>query len=111
MRSPRRLAGPLPARPLTFAAIPVHAASSDDDRHGVGVSGADLTLDDGSEVTGTLQNGWAVAWWPGTHHLAAAHLTTPAGTRTQAFAKYSCDVDNCHGGPHGGAPGGGPGGG
>ncbi len=79
---------------------------------GDGVSAADLTLDDGSVVTATVHNGWAVAWWPGTHHLAAAHLTTPSGTQTQTFAKYPCDVDDCHGGgAHGGAPGGGPGGG
>lgn len=78
---------------------------------GPDVSDTDLTLDDGSAVTATVSHGWAVAWWPGTHHLAAAQLTTPGGTTTQRFAKYPCDVDECHGGPHGGAPGGGPGGG
>ena len=80
-------------------------------RAGDNVSSVDITLDDGSDVTGTVQNGWAVAWWPGTRHLAAARLTTPSGTVTQTFPKYPCDVDNCHGGPHGAAPGGGPGGG
>jgi hypothetical protein len=81
-------------------------------RAGEGVSAAELTLDDGSVVTATVENGWAVAWWPGAHHLAAAQLTTPAGTQTQTFPKYPCDVHNCAGGGvHGGAPGGGPGGG
>lgn len=78
---------------------------------GDGVSAASLTLDDGSSVTATVQNGWVVAWWPGSAHLASAQLTTPSGTRTQTFAAYPCDVTNCGGGPHGGAPGGGPGGG
>jgi hypothetical protein len=81
-------------------------------RAGDGVSAANLTLDDGSVVTATVDNDWAVAWWPGTHHLAAAQLTTPSGTHTQTFPKYPCDVHNCNGGgPHGGAAGGGPGGG
>jgi len=78
---------------------------------GAGVSGAKLTLDDGSVVTATVENGWVVAWWPGAHHLAAAQLTTPMGTQTQRFAGYPCDVHNCNGGAHGGNPGGGPGGG
>jgi hypothetical protein len=79
---------------------------------GDGVSAANLTLDDGSVVTATVENGWAVAWWPGSHHVAAARLTTPSGPQTQTFPKYPCDVHSCDGGgPHGGAPGGGPGGG
>jgi hypothetical protein len=80
-------------------------------RVGDGVSAAKLTLDDGTVITATVENGWAVAWWPGTHHLAGAQLTTPAGTRTQTFPQYPCDVHNCNGGPHGAAPDGGPGGG
>jgi hypothetical protein len=76
------------------------------------VTAANLTLDNGAEVTATVENGWAVAWWPGPHHLSGARLTTPSGTQTQAFPPYPCDVHNCNGrGPHGGAPGGGPGGG
>jgi hypothetical protein len=77
---------------------------------GDGVSAANLTLDDGSVVTATVENGWVLAWWPGTAHVASAQLTTPSGTRTQTFS-YPCDVRSCTGGPHGGAPGGGPGGG
>lgn len=78
---------------------------------GDGVSAANLTLGDGSSVTATVDNGWVVAWWPGTAHVASAQLTTPSGTQTQTF-DYPCDVNDCNGGgPHGGAPGGGPGGG
>ena len=76
------------------------------------VAAAKIALDNGTEVAATVQNGWAVAWWPGAHHLASAQLTTPSGTQTQTFLPYPCDVHNCSGGgPHGGAPGGGPGGG
>ena len=79
---------------------------------GAGVTAASITLDNGSEVTATVDNGWMVAWWPGGHHAASAQLITPAGTQTQTFAPYPCDVHSCDGGgPHGGAPGGGPGGG
>lgn len=77
---------------------------------GAGVTGASLTLTDGSVVTATVQNGWVLAWWPGTAHVASAQLTTPTGTQTQTFS-YPCDVRSCSGGPHGGAKGGGPGGG
>jgi hypothetical protein len=75
------------------------------------VTAVNVTVDNGTEVTATIRNSWAVAWWPGDHHLTGAQLTTPSGTRTQTFAPFPCDVDNCNGGPHGGAPGGGPGGG
>jgi hypothetical protein len=79
---------------------------------GDGVSAASLTLEDGSEVTATVQNGWAVAWWPGSQQATSAELTTASGTQTQTFPLSPCGVHNCNGGgPHGGAPGGGPGGG
>lgn len=79
---------------------------------GAGVSAVTVTLEDGEQVTATVENGWVVAWWPGADHVASAQLTTPAGTRTQTFAPYPCDVHNCDGGGgHGAAPGGGPGGG
>jgi hypothetical protein len=76
------------------------------------VTAANIKLDNGAEVTATVRNGWAVAWWPGAHPLGTAQLTTPSGTQTQTFPPYPCDVHNCSGrGPHGGGPGGGPGGG
>ena len=80
-------------------------------RAGVGVSAATLTLENDTEVTATVQNGWAVAWWPGTHQATAAQLTTPTGPHTQTFPQSRCGLHVCAGGPHGGAPGGGPGGG
>jgi hypothetical protein len=81
-------------------------------RAGDSVSAANLTLEDGTAVTATVENGWAVAWWPGTHHVTSAQLTTASGTQTQTFPLSPCGLHNCNGGgPHGGAPGGGPGGG
>ena len=81
-------------------------------RAGDGVTAADLTLDDGTQVTATVENGWAVAWWPGSQQLASAQLTTASGTQTQPFPASPCGLHNCNGGgPHGAAPGGGPGGG
>jgi hypothetical protein len=74
---------------------------------GAGVTGANLTLTDGTVVTATVQNGYAAAWWPGSAHLASAQLATPSGTQTQSFA-YPCDVHDCSGGSHGGPLGGGP---
>ncbi len=80
-------------------------------RAGDGVRAAKLTLEDGNEVTATIQNGWAVAWWPGSHQVTGAQLTTSTGTRTQTFPLSACGLHNCNGGgPHGGAPSGGPGG-
>lgn len=79
------------------------------------VSAATFTLDNGSQVTATVQNGWAVAWWPGTNQVTSAQLTTPTGTQTQTFAPNTCAPTNyCTGpvgGPHGGTTNGGPGGG
>jgi hypothetical protein len=76
------------------------------------VTAVTLTLEDGSQVNATLQNGWAVAWWPGSQQLASAQLRTPTGTQTQTFPHGECALHNCSpgAGPHGGAPGG-PGGG
>jgi hypothetical protein len=76
-------------------------------RAGDGVTAATLTLDNDSEVTATVQNGWGVAWWPGSHTIARAQLTTASGNQTQTFAPSPCGLHNCNGaGPRGGAPGG-----
>lgn len=69
---------------------------------GAGVSAAYLKLDDGRQVAATVDNGWGVAWWPGSSQLASAQLTTPAGARAQTFPLSGCGLHNCNGGPHGG---------
>jgi hypothetical protein len=54
-------------------------------RTGSDVTGVTLTLDDGSGVQATVGNGWFIAWWPGSHDVKSAQLTTPSGAVTQTF--------------------------
>ena len=54
-------------------------------RAGAGVTAAALVLSDGSKVQATIQNGWLVAWWPGSAQLVSAQVTTATGTSTQTF--------------------------
>lgn len=52
-------------------------------RTGAGVTGVTIRLNDGTRVRTTCANGWFLAWWPGSHGLAAIEVTTEAGTKTQ----------------------------
>ncbi len=52
---------------------------------GAGMTAATLVLSDGSKVQATIQDGWVVAWWPGSAQAVSAQVTTPSGTSTQAF--------------------------
>ncbi len=52
---------------------------------GAGVTAATLILSDGSQVQTTVQNGWLVAWWPGSAAVTSAEVTTASGTTTQHF--------------------------
>jgi hypothetical protein len=52
---------------------------------GAGVTAATLILSDGSQVQTTIQNGWLVAWWPGSAAVTSAQVTTASGTTTQHF--------------------------
>ena len=56
---------------------------------GSGVTAATLVLSDGSKVQATIQNGWLVAWWPGSAQLTSAQVTTASGTSTQTFKSQS----------------------
>jgi hypothetical protein len=56
-----------------------------DGRAGSDVTGVTLTLDDGTNVQATVGNGWFVAWWPSSHTVKSAELTTASGTTTQTF--------------------------
>jgi hypothetical protein len=49
---------------------------------GSDVSAVTLTLSDGRSVQASSQNGWFVAWWPGTADAKSAVLTTAQGTTT-----------------------------
>jgi hypothetical protein len=53
---------------------------------GAGVTAATLILSDGSKVQTTLQNGWMVAWWPGSAAVTSARVTTASGTTDEHFA-------------------------
>jgi hypothetical protein len=50
---------------------------------GSDVTGATLVLDDGTKVEASAANGWFVAWWPGSHNVTSALVTTPSGTSTE----------------------------
>jgi hypothetical protein len=52
---------------------------------GAGVTAATLDLSDGSHLQTTIQNGWMVAWWPGSAQVTSAQVTTASGTTTQHF--------------------------
>jgi hypothetical protein len=54
-------------------------------RTGSDVTGVTLTLDDGTSVQATVGNGWFIAWWPGSHDVKSAQLTTPSGVTNQTF--------------------------
>ncbi|HXW35926.1 MAG TPA: hypothetical protein VEJ87_15230 [Acidimicrobiales bacterium] len=44
------------------------------------VTAVTLVLSDGQQVTATVGNGWAVAWWPGNQDVASAQTTSASGT-------------------------------
>lgn len=50
---------------------------------GPDVTAVTLTLNDGSSVEATTQNGWFAAWWPSVQGVQSADLTTATGSTTQ----------------------------
>jgi hypothetical protein len=50
---------------------------------GANVTGVTLTLDDGTTITTTVNNGWLAGWWPGSDPVQSAEVTTASGTSTQ----------------------------
>jgi hypothetical protein len=50
---------------------------------GANVSAVTLVLDDGDRIETTVADGWFAAWWPGTHAVRSAAITTASGTITQ----------------------------
>lgn len=73
----------------SFEAHTAHGAdaySFVEGRAGAGVTAATLILADGSQVQTTIQNGWMVAWWPGSAAVTSARVTTASGTTTEQFA-------------------------
>jgi hypothetical protein len=62
-----------------------HALTMVDGPIGAGVTGVAITRSDGSSVQATVQNGWYLAWWPGTEHAVTAQVASASGTSTQSF--------------------------
>ncbi len=56
-----------------------------DGQIGAGVTGVTITRTDGSSVRATVQNGWYLAWWPGTERAVTAQVATANATSTQSF--------------------------
>jgi hypothetical protein len=54
-------------------------------RVSAGVSAVSLQVTDGSQVDSTVANGWFAAWWPNSHGITSATITTPTGTHTQTL--------------------------
>lgn len=52
-------------------------------RLGSGVSAVTLVLSDGRHIASSIENGWFLAWWPGSQRTIAAEVTTASGTHTQ----------------------------
>lgn len=69
---------------------------------GAGVTGVNITRSDGSEIQATVQNGWYLAWWPGSERAVTAHVTTGAGISTQSFpsAPNASTAPPCPAGAH-----------
>lgn len=62
-----------------------HALTMVDGRIAAGVTGVTITRSDGSSVQATVDNGWYLAWWPGTQAAVTAKVVSASGTSTQSF--------------------------
>jgi hypothetical protein len=93
-------AGKIAPTSLEHTAHAGDAYSFVEGRAGAGVTAATLVLSDGSKVQATTQNGWLVAWWPGSAQVASAQVTTAGGTSTQSFDTRSMQ---CPPAPSGGS--------
>ena len=62
-----------------------HALTMVDGPIGAGVAGVTIARSDGSSVQATVQNGWYLAWWPGTERAVTAQVASASGTSTQSF--------------------------
>jgi hypothetical protein len=50
---------------------------------GANVRAVTLVLDNGNRIETTVAHGWFAAWWPGTHAVQSAAISTTSGTATQ----------------------------
>ena len=90
MRSAAGASAPTPAGKVV-PSFQIHTARAGDaytfvEGHaGAGVTAATLVLSDGTHVQATVQNGWLVAWWPGSAQVTSAQVGSASGTTTQTF--------------------------
>jgi len=70
-------------------------------RAGAGVTAVTLNLADGSTVQTTTDNGWFVAWWPGSTNASGATVSTAQGTSTTPLPAAA--VPGCPPAPGGGS--------
>jgi hypothetical protein len=68
---------------------------------GADVSAVTLKLSDGRIVQTSSQNGWFVAWWPGSTSATSAAVTTARGTTTEPLP--AAVIPGCPPAPDGGA--------
>ncbi len=50
-----------------------------------GVTGVTLVLSDGEHIQASTDNGWFLAWWPGSLGTTSAEIATASGVTTQTF--------------------------
>ena len=50
-----------------------------------GVTGVTLVRDDGQEVVATVDDGWLIAWWPGSATATSAQVHTASATTNEAL--------------------------
>ena len=50
-----------------------------------GVAGVTIVRSDGEHVQATSDNGWFLAWWPGTEAATSAEITTSAGVTSEVL--------------------------
>ena len=50
-----------------------------------GVTGVTLVRDDGQDVVATVDDGWLIAWWPGSATATSAQVSTASATTSEAL--------------------------
>jgi hypothetical protein len=66
-----------------------------DGRVGTGVTGVTVQRSDGSTVQASVENGWYLAWWPGSATADTATVTTASGSSSQTFPAAPAGGPNC----------------
>lgn len=81
----RILAGRIELNGLGESDSEGHALTMVDGPIGAGVTNVTITRSDRSSIKATVENGWYLAWWPGTQRAVTAQVASASRTRTQTF--------------------------